>query len=97
VGLLFTSPTCPHGHGRLRGYTVGSRLVVEGLLIILLVATGVVAATSTSGFAIYLVVAAIWIAGLVGIALLDFGVLRYRCATCGQAFRRRDLASRDRR
>jgi hypothetical protein len=30
---LFAAPMCPFGHGKLRGYTIGSRLIVQALLL----------------------------------------------------------------
>ena len=90
---LFSAPSCPWGHGRLHGYTIGSRLIVEVLLIMALLGASVAASLVTSGRDIFVLVAVIWLALLAGLVLLDFFVLSYRCSTCGQNFTRRDLSS----
>jgi hypothetical protein len=91
---LLTSPVCPMGHGRLRGYTIGSRLVVESLLILFLVSTYLAASFLDFGPSTTVAVVALLTLVLAGIALLDFFVLKYRCSTCGQAFTRRELVTR---
>ena len=82
------------GHGRLRGYTIGSRLIVEAVLIAFLVATYFVASFLNFGPSTTVAVVALLILVLVGIAVLDFFVLKYRCSTCGLRFTRRELAVR---
>jgi len=82
------------GHGKLRGYTVGSRLIVEALLIAFVLGTYAAAwfldfRPSTSVVVIVLLALA-----LAGIVTLDFFVLKYRCSTCGLTFTRRELATR---
>lgn len=88
------SPVCPMGHGKLRGYTIGSRLIVEALLIVFLVATYFAASLLDFGPSTSVAVIALLVAVLAGIAILDFFVLRYRCSTCGQVFTRRELDAR---
>ena len=82
------------GHGRLRGYTIGSRLIVEAVLIAFLVATYFVASFLNFGPSTTVAVVALLVLVLVGIAILDFFVLKYRCSTCGLRFTRRELAVR---
>jgi len=91
---LFTSPTCPMGHGKLRGYTIGSRLIVEALLIAFLVATYLAASFLNFGPSTTVAVVVLLVLVLAGIAVLDSFVLKYRCSTCGQAFTRQELAGR---
>jgi len=91
---LLTSPVCPMGHGKLRGYTIGSRLIVEALLIAFLVATYVAASLLNFGPSTSVAVVALLVLLLAGIAILDFFVLKYRCSTCGLTFSRQDLAGR---
>ena len=91
---LLTSPVCPMGHGKLRGYTIGSRLIVEALLIAFLVATYVAASLLNFGPSTSVAVVALLVLVLAGIAILDFFVLKYRCSTCGLTFSRQDLAGR---
>ncbi len=91
---LFTSPVCPMGHGKLRGYTMGSRLLVEALLIAFLIATYLVASFLNFGRSTTVAVVALLVLMLAGIALLDFFVLKYSCSTCGLKFTRRELAAR---
>lgn len=93
---LFAAPICPFGHGKLRGYTLGSRLIVETLLFAALVIYVPIAFFMTSGSAAIASVVVLWVALIVGIAMLDYFVLRYRCAECGLKFTRRELARRDR-
>ena len=90
---LVTSPVCPMGHGKLRGYTIGSRLIVEVLLIAFLVATYLAASFLNFGPSTSVVVLALLVLVLVGIVVLDFFVLKYRCSTCGQTFTRQELAT----
>jgi len=90
---LVTSPLCPMGHGKLRGYTVGSRLIVEALLIAFLVAIYLAASFLNFGPSTTVVVVALLVVVLAGIAALDFFVLKYRCSTCGQTFTRQELAT----
>lgn len=90
---LFSAPNCPQGHGKLRGYTIGSRLIVEIVLIVALLVASVAASFVTSGPATFVVVAIIWLALLAGLVMLDFFVLSYRCSTCGLSFTRQELAS----
>ena len=91
---LLTSPVCPGGHGKLRGYTIGSRLIIEALLGAFLVATYFVASALNFGPATTVAVVALLVLALAGIAILDFFVLKYRCSACGLRFTRRELASR---
>ena|SRR5690348_14526071 len=91
---LLISPACPMGHGNLRGYTVGSRLIVEAVLIAFLVATYLAASFLNFGPSATVAVVALLIFVLAGIAALDFSVLKYRCSTCGQTFTRKELAVR---
>jgi hypothetical protein len=93
LGLL-TSPVCPMGHGKLRGYTIGSRLIVEALLIAFLVAIYFAASLLNFGPSTTVAVVALLVVVLAAIAFLDFSVLKYRCSTCGQTFTRRELSSR---
>ncbi len=90
---FFSAPNCPQGHGKLRGYTLGSRLIVEIILIVALLAASVAASFVTSGPATFVVFAIIWIALLAGLVTLDFFVLSYRCSTCDRGFTRQELAS----
>lgn len=90
---LVTSPLCPMGHGKLRGYTIGSRLIVEALLIAFLVTTYLAASFLNFGPSTTVVVVALLVLVLAGIAILDFFVLKYRCSTCGQKFTRQELAT----
>src|SRR5262249_9157860 len=91
---LFASPVCPMGHGKLRGYTIGSRLIVEALLIAFLVATYLVASLLNFGPTTTVAVVALLVLVLASIAILDFFVLKYRCSTCGLSFTRQELATR---
>jgi hypothetical protein len=81
------------GHGKLRGYTIGSRLIVEALLIAFLVATYLAASLLNFGPSTTVAVVVLLVLVLAGIAVLDFFVLKYRCSKCGQAFSRRELAA----
>jgi uncharacterized membrane protein len=90
---LFGAPNCPRGHGKLRGYTIGSRLIVEFLLIVALLVTSVAASFVTSVPETSVLVGVIWLALLAGLVMLDFFVLSYRCSTCGLSFTRQELAS----
>jgi hypothetical protein len=92
---FFTSPACPMGHGKLRGYTIGSRLIVEAVLIAFLVGTYLVASLLNFGPSTTVAVAALLVLVLAGIAILDFFVLKYRCSTCGLTFTRKELAARE--
>src|SRR5262245_2615446 len=92
---LITSPVCPMGHGKLRGYTIGSRLIVEALLIAFLVATYEAASLLDFGPSTTIAVVALLVLVLAGIVVLDFFVLKYRCSTCRLAFTRQDLAKRE--
>ena len=83
------------GHGKLRGYTMGSRLIVEALLIAFLVATYLLASLLDFGPSTSVAVVALLVLVLAGIAILDFFVLKYRCPTCGLTFTRRELVARD--
>jgi hypothetical protein len=91
---LITSPVCPMGHGKLHGYTIGSRLIVEALLIAFLVATYLAASLLNFGPSTSVAVVALLVLVLAGIAILDFFVLKYRCSTCGLTFTRQELATR---
>ena len=91
---LVTSPICPMGHGKLRGYTIGSRLIVEALLIAFLVATYVAASLLNFAPSTSVAVVALLVLVLAAIAILDFFVLKYRCSTCGLTFTRQELATR---
>jgi len=91
---LFISPVCPTGHGKLRGYTIGSPLIVEALLIAFLVATYLAAALLNFGPSTTIAVVLLLVPLLAGIAILDFFVLKYRCSTCGLRFTRHELAAR---
>jgi hypothetical protein len=71
---------------------MGSRLIVEMLLIVALLVASVAASFVTAGSATFVLVAIIWLVLLAGLVLLDFFVLSYRCATCGLSFTRRELA-----
>ena len=82
------------GHGKLRGYTIGSRLIVEALLIAFLVATYFAASLLNFGPSTSAAVVALLVVVLASIAILDFFVLKYRCSTCGLTFTRRELATR---
>jgi hypothetical protein len=86
---------CPFGHGKLRGYTVGSRLIVEALLLAALFIYVPIAFFMASGAAAIASVVVLWVALMVGIAVLDYFVLSYRCSECGLKFTRRDLAASD--
>jgi hypothetical protein len=79
------------GHGKLRGYTIGSRLIVEALLIAFVVAIYFSASFLNFGPSTTVVVIALLVLVLVGIAALDLFVLKYRCSTCGQTFTRQAL------
>ena len=92
---LFAAPMCPFGHGKLRGYTVGSRLIVEALLFAALFIYVPIAFFMASGPAAIVSFVVLWVALMVGIAILDYFVLSYRCAECGGKFTRRELARRD--
>ena len=92
---LVTPPVCPVGHGKLRGYTVGSRLLVEALLVAFFVAIYLAASFLNFGPSTTVAVLALLILVLAGIAMLDFFVLKYRCSTCGQTFTRQELAAHD--
>ena len=85
---------CPFGHGKLRGYTIGSRLIVEALLLAALFIYVPIAFFIASGPAAIVSFVVLWIALLVGIAMLDYLVLSYRCSECGLKFTRRELARR---
>jgi hypothetical protein len=93
---LFASPRCPFGHGKLRGYTIGSRLIVEALLFAALFIYIPIAFFVASGPAAVASVVAVWIGLMAAIAILDYFVLSYRCSECGLKFTRRKLAARDR-
>ena len=67
-------------------------MIVEALLIAFLVATYFAASLLNFAPSTTTVVVALLVLVLVGIAILDFFVLKYRCATCGQTFTRQDLA-----
>jgi uncharacterized membrane protein YdbT with pleckstrin-like domain len=93
---LFASPMCPFGHGKLRGYTIGSRLIVETLLLAALFIYLPIAFFVASGSAAVASVVVLWVVLMAGIVILDYFVLRYRCSECGLKFTRRELAARDR-
>jgi hypothetical protein len=86
---------CPSGHGKLRGYTIGSRLIMEALLLAALFIYAPIAFFMTSGPAAIVSVVVLWTILMVGIVMLDYFVLRYRCSECGLKFTRRELARRD--
>ena len=92
---LFAAPICPFGHGKLGGYTIGSRLIVEALLFAALVIYIPIAFFMASGTAAVVSVVVLFVSLMVGIAMLDYFVLSYRCSECGQKFTRRELARRD--
>ena len=92
---LVTTAVCPMGHGKLQGYTMGSRLIVEALLIAFLVATYLAASLLNFGPSSSVVVAALLVLALASIVTLDFYVLKYRCSTCGLTLTRRELATRN--
>ena len=94
---VFVSPSCPMGHGPLRRYTVGSRLIVEALLIAFWVAVYFTASFLDFAPPTSFAVVAILVVVLIALVVLDSSVLRYRCSTCGQAFTRRELSRSDRR
>ena len=83
---------CPFGHGKLRGYTIGSRLIVEALLLAALFIYISIAFFMASGPAAIVSLVVLWVALMVGIAMLDYFVLSYRCSECGLKFTRRELA-----
>jgi hypothetical protein len=83
------------GHGRLRGYTLGSRLIVEVLLIVFLVATYLTASLLNFGPSTSIAVVALLICVLAGLVILDFSVLKYRCSAYGLTATRRELATRN--
>ena len=85
------------GHGKLRGYTIGSRLIVEALLSAFLVATYLVASLLNFGPSTTVAVVALLVLLLAGIAILDLFVLKYRCSTCGLRFTRQELATKGER
>jgi len=87
---------CPFGHGKLRGYTIGSRLIVEALIFAALFIYIPIAFFVASGTAAVVSLVVLWVALMVGIAMLDYFVLSYRCTECGLKFTRRELAARDR-
>lgn len=91
---LFAAPRCPFGHGKLRGYTMGSRLIVEALVFAALFIYIPIAFFMASGTAAIVSVVVLWVALMAGIAVLDYFVLRYRCSECGLKFTRRELAER---
>ena len=91
---LFAAPMCPLGHGKLRGYSIGSRLIVEALLFAALFIYVPIAVFMASGTTAIVSVVVLWVALMAGIALLDYFVLSYRCSECGLKFTRRDLAAR---
>ncbi len=82
------------GHGNLRGYTIGSRLIVEAMLIAFLGATYLAASLLDFGPSTSVVVAALLVLLLASIAIVDFFVLKYRCSTCGLTLTRQELATR---
>lgn len=86
---------CPFGHGKLRGYTIGSRLIVEALLFAVLLIYIPIAFFMAPGTAAIVSVVVLWVALMVGIAVLDYFVLSYRCSECGLKFTRRELAAGD--
>lgn len=55
-----------------------------------------IAFAMTSGPAAVVAVVVLWVALMVGIAMLDYFVLSYRCSECGLKFTRHELAARDR-
>ena len=81
------------GHGKLRRYTLGSRLMVEALLILFWVAIYFAASLLNFGRSTTLAVLAILALVLASLGVLDRFVLKYRCSTCGLAFTRRELAA----
>ena len=83
------------GHGKAQGYSIGSRLIVEALLIAFLVATYLVASLLDFAPSTSIAVVALLVLVLAGIAMLDYFVLKYRCATCGLKFTRQELTARD--
>lgn len=83
------------GHGKLPGYTIGSRLIVEALLIAFLVAVYFAASLLNFGPSTTVVVIALLVLVLAGIAALDLFVLKYRCSMCGRGFTRKEFAARD--
>jgi hypothetical protein len=60
------------GHGKLRGHTIGSRLIVEALLIAFLVATYLAASFLNFGPSTTIAVVALLVPVLATIAVLDF-------------------------
>ena len=81
------------GHGKARGYTIGSRLIVEALVILFWVAIYFAASFLGFGPSTTLAVLGIVVLVLAALAGLDLFVLKYRCATCGLAFTRRAPAA----
>ena len=92
---LFTAPMYPFGHGKLRGYTIGSRLIVEALLFAALFIYVPIAFFTSYGSAAIVSFVVLWVALMVGIAMLDYFVMSYRCSECGLKFTRRELARRN--
>ena len=93
--LVFIAPlACPMGHGKLRGYTIGSRLIVEAVLILFWVATYFAASLLNFGPSTTGAVFGLLVLVLATLVILDFSVLKYRCSTCGLTFTRRELATR---
>ena len=90
---LFVAPSCPMGHGRVRRYTIGSRLIVEAVLILFWVGVYFAASFLNFGPSTAGAVLGILALVLVALAVLDSLVLKYRCSTCGVAFTRRELAA----
>jgi len=86
---------CPFGHGKLRGYAIGSRLIVEAVLFAALFIYMLIAFFMVPGPAAIVSVVVLWVALMVGIAMLDYFVLSYGCSECGLKFTRRELARRD--
>ena len=80
------------GHGRLRGYTIASRLIVEILLMLFWVAIYFAATLLNFGSSTSIAVVAILVLVLAVLVILDFSILKYRCSTCGLTFTRRQLA-----
>jgi hypothetical protein len=80
------------GHGRLRRYTLGSRLIVEALLMAFWVAVYFAASFLDFAPSTSVAVIAILVVVLGALVVLDSSVLRYRCSTCGEAFTRRELS-----
>jgi uncharacterized membrane protein YdbT with pleckstrin-like domain len=70
-------------------------LIVEALIFAALFIYIPIAFFMASASGAIVSVVVLWVALMVGIAMLDYFVLSYRCAQCGLKFTRRELARRD--